>query len=141
MWRQKSPAYREVDRACFRQHPSARSKEDTKNRQKVNDSSPHDLDFVDDLPHAFHTNDRLLGKLLEVEVRHLSSKEQASLIELAPESLLSWTSLMKDSVLGRIGSLLCLGPVGGTHSRCELLPLPDVREDADGFCLPVQAGR
>ena len=49
--------------------------------------SPHHLDFVDHLNDACHPGNRFLGKLLEVEARHLALEEKPTTRMLAPNSL------------------------------------------------------
>ena len=49
--------------------------------------SPHHLDFIDHLTHTLHADDRFLGKLLEIEARHLPPEEQAAFVALAPNPL------------------------------------------------------
>jgi hypothetical protein len=78
-------------------------------RWKVNVPSPHDLNFIDHLPHSFYADDRFLSKLLQIETRHLTPKEQSPLFELAPEPLVRQMRSMKDSMLGCFGYLLRLG--------------------------------
>ncbi len=50
-------------------------------------ASPDHLDFVDHLNDACYSGNRFLGKLLEVEARHLAFQEQPTTLMLAPNSL------------------------------------------------------
>jgi hypothetical protein len=81
----------------------------------INQTSPNHLDLVDHLPHSFHADDRFLGKLLEIEARHLSPKEQSPSVKLAPEPLHCQMRLMKESMLGCFGGHLCIGRLVETH--------------------------
>ena len=72
----------------------------------VNHSSPHHLDLVDYFPHSFHSDDRFLGKLLEIEARHLTPKQQSPSVEFAPEPLHRQMRLMENPLLGCVGGFL-----------------------------------
>ena len=50
-------------------------------------ASPNHLDVVDHLNDACHSGNRFLGKLLEVEARHLAFEEKPTILMLAPNSL------------------------------------------------------
>ncbi len=53
----------------FRQTPSAQFNQDSRNRRKVNVPSPHDLNFIDHLPHSFYANNRLSRQPCSDQIR------------------------------------------------------------------------
>ena len=59
---------------------------------------PNHLDVVDHLNDASHPGNRFLGKLLEVEARHLASEEKPTTIMLAPDSLKGQMRLTANSL-------------------------------------------
>lgn len=65
---------------------------------------PENLDLVDDLAYTVQPNHRRLGKLFQIETRHLAPKEKSAFLKLTPDPLHGKTSVRPKPLPGHLSN-------------------------------------